>query len=277
MRWSATGSWGSRSHAMPVRRIAASRYVAHASGASFYFTARRGDARVHAADGRYVPIPRGACRGDRPGERRPRAATSLRRREPGRQVTVGDRAAGTLNYLAGPRSEWRRRLPTYGELTYRDVWPGHRRVVPRRGRSVQVRVPRRRRRGSAPSPHVRGADGRVGPPAGTADVTPLGTLTTRARPATSESVDGLSRVASLPARHGSRLRLRAWSGLRPHPAARDRPGLAYSTFLGERRDEGAGSRSTPKAMSMSPGCDSATSRRPSARTTRRPTAASTPS
>ena len=31
---------------------------------------------------------------------------------------------GKVNFLIGERSNWRRNLPTYGAITYRDLWPG---------------------------------------------------------------------------------------------------------------------------------------------------------
>lgn len=43
---------------------------------------------------------------------------------PDASLEVGQRGAGTLNYLVGNRRAWRRGLPTYRAPTYRELWPG---------------------------------------------------------------------------------------------------------------------------------------------------------
>ena len=43
---------------------------------------------------------------------------------PDARLEAGHRAAGTVNQLTGPASDWRSNVRTYHELAYRELWPG---------------------------------------------------------------------------------------------------------------------------------------------------------
>ena len=84
------------------------RYSARAAGASFFFTKR--EAVFSLARTRNESL-------------------ALRLRfvgaNPRVEVAARKRRAGRVNYLHGSdRSKWRTNVPTYGEVVYRDLWPG---------------------------------------------------------------------------------------------------------------------------------------------------------
>ena len=156
--------------------------------------------------------------------------------DPGVRVEAGARDGGTLNYLVGDRSRWRRGLQTHRALTYRGLWPGIDLVFRGRGGTLKYEF------------HVaRGADVRaiglayarvqrlsVGAGGSLLVGTALGTL--KDAPPVSYQRDGSRRVAV-----ESRYTLRGGDSReygfalgaydRSRPLVID-PGIAYSTFLG---------------------------------------------
>ena len=153
---------------------------------------------------------------------------------PTMRLVAGERAPGRVNYLIG--SERHRNLPTYRELTYRNVWPGIDLVFRGRGGKLEYEL------------HVQpGADlGKIGLAYGGAEGlslgrngdllirTPLGTLRD-ARPTSYQRIGGKrvpveSRYAVRS--HGKAYGFTLGSSYDPHRPLVIDPAIEYSTFLG---------------------------------------------
>lgn len=88
------------------------RFLAHAPHGTLYLT------RSEAIVALLAP-------GDRPGARTDVLRMRLSGAAPSATVTGDDPQTATVNYLVGDRaSRWRRQVPTYGRVTYRDVYRG---------------------------------------------------------------------------------------------------------------------------------------------------------
>ena len=195
---------------------AAVRYAAHTGGASFFFTQReavlafeRGDEGLALRLGFVGANPAPVIEGQ-----------SAR--------------AGTLNYLVGSdASKWRTGIPTYGEVVYRDLWPGIDMVF--RGASGRLKYEFVVHPGADPSRiglAYRGVE-RLALGAGGALLihTPWGTLRDE-KPRSFQVVDGRrvpveSRFAVDKRSYG--FSLGAYDASRPLVID---PGLLYSTYLG---------------------------------------------
>ena len=158
------------------------------------------------------------------------------------RIEPGERRHGTVNYFVD--GERHSDLPTYGELTYRELWPGVDMVF--RGAAGTLKYEFHVRPGADPSVirlAYRGADGlSLGAAGNLLIATPLGTLRD-SRPRSYQMVDG-KRVAV-----HSRYELQGGTGYgfalgstydSGRPLVID-PGLTYSTFLGGTvHDQGNG-------------------------------------
>ena len=202
------------------------RYLARGTGSSLFFTGSKV----------VLSLVGPAASAARPGRG---LALELRFVGANRDTTIeaGDRAPGISNHLVGDRSEWRRGLPSYRELTYRDLWPGIDLVFRGRGGSLKHEFH------VAPGADVRairlsyagaddlgiGSDGRL------LAETALGTLTD-ARPVSHQVLGGRrvpveSRYA-LSGAPADSYGFAVGAGYdRGNPLVID-PGLDYSTFLG---------------------------------------------
>jgi len=104
------------------------RYLAQGAGYSFFFTddkATLSFAKPTGKDqGPGAPPP--GREGPGAGTEQRGVALDLRfvGANPNARVEAGVRAPGTVNDLTGAQSEGKRALPTFGELTYRELWPG---------------------------------------------------------------------------------------------------------------------------------------------------------
>ena len=222
------------------------RYVAHTAGASFYFTTRAATLaftrQTVAANGT------GAARAEAAAQASEGLALRLRfvGANPDVELAVGDRTAGTLNYLAGPRREWRQRLPTYRELTYRELWPGIDLVFRGRGGTLkyEFHVAPGADVGAIRLAYAGARRLAVGPAGGLQVKTAFGTLED-APPVSYQRVGGRTvPVASrytLSDRRSNGYGFAIGAGYEgTRPLVID-PGLAYSTFLGgSALDEGFG-------------------------------------
>jgi hypothetical protein len=193
------------------------RYFAQTAGLGVYFT--RADIRLA-----FVKGERG---------------TSLVLRFPGARtpamVAARERLPGKVNYFVGSDpAQWRSGLSTYGEVVYRDLWPGVDLAV--RGRAGTLKYEFLIRPGARVSDirlAYRGASGLSLARSGSLRVaTPLGVLRD-SRPVSYQHIAG-RRVPV-----ASRYVLEAEGGYAFSVASYDRryplvidPGLAYSTFLG---------------------------------------------
>ena len=150
---------------------------------------------------------------------------------PDARLEPGRRGEGKVNYLTG--SDHQTGLATYGQVTYRDLWPGIDMVF--RGQGGKLKYEFHVAPGADPS-RIRlayaGADGlSLGPAGNLLIATPLGTLRD-ARPVSYQGVDG----RRVPVE--SRYEIQGTSygfALGAHDAGRPLvidPGLEYSTYLG---------------------------------------------
>ena len=218
------------------------RFSAQAGGASFSFTQKA--AVLTLAKGKKAVALQLAFLGANP-----------------KPLIEGRRAGpGRVNYLLGnDPAKWQTNLPTYGEVVYRELWPGIDMVFRGARGAAQVRVPtsgRARRRPTSGSPTAartasrwRGA-GRCG------SQTPLGrSHATSARAATSSS-DGERVAGREPLRAPGRAEAYGFAlgELRPAPAAGDRPRPALLDLPGRKqfRPGRRRSRSTARATPTSP-------------------------
>jgi hypothetical protein len=158
---------------------------------------------------------------------------------PDAAIVPSRRLAGTANYLSDrDRTRWRTNVPTYGVITYRDLWPGI--DLTFRG-SAQLKYELTLHPGADPR-SIRfayvGADS-LALSGGALQVnTPAGQLRDAA-PRSFQPIDG--RRVSVPSRYalaGSSYGFTLGRFDRSHPLVID-PGLEYSTFLGgDRYDTG---------------------------------------
>ncbi len=157
---------------------------------------------------------------------------------PAPRIVASKRASGTVSYLGAGRDSAQAGLPTYGELTYRNLWPGIDLALRDEGGSLKYEfhvAP-----GADPGDIAlayRGAD-RLSLAGGALAIeTALGTLSD-ARPV---SYQGSHAVASEYRLEGSQYGFALPAGYdRSQPLVID-PGIAYSTFLGGVSwDEGDG-------------------------------------
>jgi hypothetical protein len=156
---------------------------------------------------------------------------------PDARLEARHRTAGTVNHLAGDSGAWQSGLPTYEELTYRELWPGI--DLTFRGERGTLKYEFHVRPGGDPSDirlDYAGADGLAVDPDGSLAVdTTLGELED-ARPVSHQDVSG-ERVA-VDSRYtlldgGARgYAFALGSDYDPSRPLVIDPGLAYSTFLG---------------------------------------------
>jgi hypothetical protein len=207
------------------------RYYAHGSGFAFHFTNDRvaialtkGE-RGHALHLRFLGASEDA------------------------KVVAGERRRGNVNYLAA--SERRTNIPTYGTVTYRDLWPGIDMAISGSGGGLKYEF--RLAPGADPT-DIRlayaGASGLSVTDSGALAVaTPLGPLADT-RPRTYQRAGGRRvPVASSFALQGGRsygFSLGAYDQGRPLVID---PGLAYSTFLGGSGNEDGQSIAVDRAGS----------------------------
>ena len=177
----------------------------------------------------------------RKGKRGVALRLALPRRQPERpRSRARARAAGRVNYLIGSDpARWHTNLPTYGEIVYRDLWPGIDLRLRGQSGTAQVRVPRRARaRASAhPARLPRREAALARPAAETSASRPRSALLRDARPVSYQQIGG-RRVAGrepVRARARRRLRLRASARYdRRYPLVID-PGLALLDLPGRKR------------------------------------------
>jgi Beta-propeller repeat len=172
---------------------------------------------------------------ERPGADRGLALElGFRGANPDVRPVAGGEAAGTVNYLVGPREEWRSGLQASSELTYPELWPGIDMVF--RGEGGRLKYEFHVAPGADPSRiglAYRGAEGLAVGAGGALHVnTALGTLKD-SRPVSYQRSGG-ERVPV-----DSRYRLDGAGGYGFSVAGYDAgralvidPGLAYSTYLG---------------------------------------------
>jgi hypothetical protein len=202
------------------------RFSAQAGGASFYFT-RKEAVLAFARDDEGLALRLGFLGAN-----------------PAPEIEGQGVSAGTMNYLAGSdASQWRTDIPTFGEVVYRDLWPGIDMVF--RGASGTLKYEFVVAPGADPSLiglAYRGADELALSSTGQLLIdTPFGTLRDE-KPRTFQVVDGRrvavdSRFAlgETAGRYG--FALVAYDPSRPLVID---PGLLYSTYLGgSGYDEGA--------------------------------------
>jgi hypothetical protein len=221
------------------------RYLAQVAGSSLFFTERHvvlaftkpTSAGEQPPGALVAPGPPAAASiAARPASRGLALQLRFVGANPDVRLQAGERGAGTLNYLVGERSEWKRGLPTYRELTYRELWPGIDLVFRGRGGTLKYEFH------VAPGADVRaiglayrGAERlSLGSGGGLLVHTALGTLTD-ARPVSYQRRKGRriaveSRYALRAGRQGYGFALGAGYD-RTRPLVID-PGLDYSTFLG---------------------------------------------
>jgi hypothetical protein len=194
------------------------RFAAHADAASFYFTPQeavlafeRGNEGLALRLGFVGANPTPAIEGSRPRE-------------------------GTVNYLVGSDSaNWQSGIPTFGEVVYRELWPGIDMVF--RGANGKLKYEFVARPGADPSRiqlAYRGADGLALSSAGQLLIdTPFGTLRDE-KPRTFQMVDGrrvpVASRFTLTERAGTYgFALGAYDSSR---ALVIDPGLLYASYLG---------------------------------------------
>ena len=183
------------------------RFTAQGGGYAFHFTPDKAALSLTKGDRgvalHLTPLGASPARGSRPASAR--------------------RARSTTSWA----TERHTNLPTYGELTYRELWPGIDMVFRGSGGSAQVRVPREARRRPEQDPARVPGSGRPlarcrrEPPDRNA-ARHAARLAARAAirwPAASASRS----AARTQLQGGTRIRLRARLLVRPGPAARDRP------------------------------------------------------
>lgn len=193
------------------------RFAAHANGASFYFTPNAA-VLAFARDDTGLALQLGFV-GANP------------------KPTIEGRSlrAGTVNHLVGTdAATWRTGIPTFGEVVYRDLWPGIDMVF--RGANGRLKYEFVAQPGADPSQirlTYRGANGLTLTPAGQLAIgTPWGALHDE-KPRSFQAVDG----RRIPVESAFALDSGRTYGftLGAHDATRSLvidPGLVYSTFLG---------------------------------------------
>jgi hypothetical protein len=197
---------------------AAVRYAAHASGASFFFMRKEAVLAFERGD-KGLALRLGFVGAN-----------------PAPEIEGESARAGTVNYLVGSdASEWRTKIPRFGEVVYRDLWPGIDMVF--RGAKGTLKYEFVVAPGADPSRiglTYRGADRLVVGSAGVLLIdTPFGTLRDE-KPRSFQSIDGRrvpveSRFA-LGERAGSYgFALGGYDASRPLVID---PGLLYSSYLG---------------------------------------------
>jgi hypothetical protein len=194
------------------------RFSAQAGGASFYFT-RKEAVLAFARDDEGLALRLGFLGAN-----------------PAPEIEGQGVSAGTMNYLAGSdASQWRTDIPTFGEVVYRDLWPGIDMVF--RGANGKLKYEFVARPGADPSAirlAYRGADGLALSSAGELLIqTPWGTLRDE-KPRTFQVADGRrvpveSRFALGETAGSYGFALDAYDSSRPLVID---PGLLYSTYLG---------------------------------------------
>ena len=159
---------------------------------------------------------------------------------PNAKLEAADRGTARVNYLTG--SEHHTNLPTYGQLIYRDLWPGIDMVFGGKGGKLNYEF--RLRPGAKVSDISLAYAGAQGVSLGAGGAlrihTPLGTLND-ARPQTFQRIDGRRvPVDSSYALAGSSYGFSVGHHDRRQPLVID-PSLAYSTYLGGFSfDQGSG-------------------------------------
>jgi hypothetical protein len=197
---------------------AAVRYAARASGASFFFTRKEAVLAFERGD-EGLALRLGFLGANQAPE-----------------IEGQNARAGTVNYLVGSdASQWRTEIPTFGEVVYRDLWPGVDMVF--RGAKGTLKYEFVARPGADPSRiqlAYRGADGLALSSAGQLLIdTPFGTLRDE-KPRTFQTIDGHrvpveSRFALGEKAGTYGFTLGAYDTSRPLVID---PGLLYSTYLG---------------------------------------------
>ena len=213
------------------------------------------------------------------GEARPGARASLPRRQPERELEAGRRRARQGQLPGRRRRRWHTNLPTYGELIYRELWPGIDMVFRGRGGKLKyefhVSPGARRRRHPARLPRRerplawRGRSLLI--------ETPLGTLRDARPRSYQRSTAGACRSQSrYVARGGAAATASRVGALRPAAPLVIDPGLVYSTYLGGSGiDSGCGVAVDAAGSAYVTGAPARpTSRPPPAPSTRPSTAAS---
>ena len=215
------------------------RYSAQAGGSSFFFTGTEAVLSLARASG-----------GSRLG-----SASSAPTRRPRSPAQVA--GTGRVNYLLGnDPASWHTNLPTYGELVYRDLWPGIDLVFRGRDRTLKyefhvapgadasrIRLAYRGAAGALARPRRRSAD----------QDGARGSSATRVPSATSRSADRRVPVASRFALgRGGTYGFTVGAHDRRYPLVID-PGLVYSTYLGRElgTTTATGSPSTARAAPTS--------------------------
>jgi hypothetical protein len=218
------------------------RYLAQGTGSSFFFFTDDKVTLSFAKPAGEDPgsgAPPTGSEGPNAGTEQRGVALELRfiGANPNARVEVGAPAPGKVNDLTGAESERRRDLPTFGELTYRDLWPGIDMVF--RGQGGKLKYEFHVKPGADPSDiqlAYAGAEGLSVTEGGSLEIdTVLGTLRDSApvsyQPAGEKRVPVESRYA--PADGGNEdgygFALAGYD--RARPLVID-PGLEYSTFLG---------------------------------------------
>jgi hypothetical protein len=201
---------------------AAVRYSAQAGGASFWFTSTEA---VFSFAGKDEGV---------------NLRLGFLGANPAPEIEGTDVLAGKVNYLLGNEpSAWKTGLPTYGELVYRELWPGI--DLAFRGEAGTLKYEFRVAPGADPSDIrllYRGADSLALGPAGDLLLsTALGTISDAA-PVTYQIVEGrrvpvVSGYQLAGAAYG--FKLGAYDPSRPLVID---PGLLYSTFLGGSSSDG---------------------------------------
>jgi hypothetical protein len=162
---------------------------------------------------------------------------------PGARLAVGERGPGKVNYLVG--AERHRNLPTYRQLTYRNLWPGV--DLSFRGQGGKLAYELRLQPGADPDQIALaygGADGlSIGPGGNLLIQTPLGTLRD-SRPRTYQRIGG--RRVAVGSRYvlkngGSAYGFALGASYDPRRPLVIDPSIDYSTYLGgQGSDEGFG-------------------------------------
>src|SRR5215211_7415324 len=162
--------------------------------------------------------------------------------DPDVAVSGRDRQAGVVNYALGADpSRWHMGLPTFGKVTYRELWPGVEMGFRGNGRRLKYEL-RLAPGGGLDAVRLayRGAEGlALGEDGSLRIATPLGMLTDSA-PVSYQEIDG--RRVPVDSRFvlhgGDRFGFETGSYDDRYPLIVD-PGLVYSTFLGGTQGESA--------------------------------------